>query len=251
MPNINEKNNKHQLQRTAFKLFVIVPAFVCRYVHIENWNVRASDVCGRQSKRYWWEKHKLLKYEPQKHRSTANQMKWSISKSKWVRASEKENGLSMQTSVLLCFFCSYCWIVSLWFSIFTLRKKSRTNQCVNKRFDRLWHQISKELRKSWWAFDFGTIAMKTFNGADNAQFIWFFYCKFIIRQFSGSIERLNLWSSWDSLISFFMLNKSKWIIWLKVKRLCWRNSRKLLQFDIKSVVTRRRNSWKLWLTVTN
>lgn len=123
MPNINEKNNKHQLQRTAFKLFVIVSAFVCRYVHIENWNVCASDVCGRQSKRYWWEKHKLLKYEPQKHRSTANQMKWSISKSKWVRASEKENGLSMQTSVLLCFFCSFCWIVSLWFSIFTLRKK--------------------------------------------------------------------------------------------------------------------------------
>lgn len=105
MPNNNEKNNKHRLQRTALKLFVIVSAFVCCYVHIENWNVRASDVCGRQSKRYWWEKHKLLKYEPQKHRSTANQMKWSISKSKWVCASEKENGVSMQTSVLLCFFC--------------------------------------------------------------------------------------------------------------------------------------------------
>lgn len=164
---------------------------------------------------------------------------------------KRERGEHANICFTLFFFVHTVELFPCGFQFSRCVKKSRTNQCVNKRFDRLWHQISKELRKSWWAFDFGTIAMKTFNGADNAQFIWFFYCKFIIRQFSGSIERLNLWSSWDSLISFFMLNKSKWIIWLKVKRLCWRNSRKLLQFDIKSVVTRRRNSWKLWLTVTN
>lgn len=146
MPNNNEKNNKHRLQRTALKLFVIVSAFVCCYVHIENWNVRASDVCGRQSKRYWWEKHKLLKYEPQKHRSTANQMKWSISKSKWVCASEKENGVSMQTSVLLCFFlfCSYCWIVSLWFSIFTLRKKKQNQSMCQQTF---WSLMTPNLKR--------------------------------------------------------------------------------------------------------